>query len=162
MELCTCGNEFLYSQDVITQIGLKPSCDALFDPDYCETGTFVLSVDVWLAIQKGDCVCEPFANDARTLRLYWNEHPIQTDDTVTPTASKRDEYSFLLSIASLTAVLLGFFIFAVVRCRYVARRRRPPRRRRRMVVTENYQSREPTANASGHIELSGSTERIQC
>lgn len=163
MDECYCGNDILYSRNVIEEIAREENCDAIIHPDFCETGTFVLSVDVWLNIQRGSCECIPFDNDARTLRLYWNEHPIDTTPVI-PRAS--DSSSFLLSVAALTSVLLAAFIFAVLKCRRIATRRRAVRRRVRVSVatneqvTENYPNREQIETSGERIELSSSTGHV--
>ncbi len=165
MDECYCGDESVYSRKIIEQIAAEQSCDAIINPDFCETGTFVLSVDVWLNIQRGICECVPFDNDARTLRLYWNEHPIDTTVPTPPRAN--DASSFLLSVAALTSVLLAAFIFAVLKCRRMNVRRRATRRRVRVSVanneqpvTESYPDREQTETSGEHIELSSSTTHV--
>jgi hypothetical protein len=140
MEECYCGDYSVYSKPIIEEIALEKSCDAYFDPDYCQAGVHILALDVWLAIQAGSCECTAFANDARTLRLYWNDHPLAIESV---TQSKTSAYSPLLSIAALSAVVLGFFVFGATKCVHVLNNRTQRTRRVRRVVQRVEQETEP-------------------
>lgn len=116
-------------RSLIEEIAVEPVCDADFLPGSCTAGAHTLEVDLWLAIQAGECICETFEPDVRTLRLYFNERPLKIEQE-----SLTRKYSPQLSLAALASVVLSaFFYSAIWFKRKVDRRRvntRQPRRKR--------------------------------
>lgn len=136
----------MFSRQVIEEIAVEKVCDAYFDVDYCQAGVHILQLDVWQAIQKGNCACTPFENDARTMRMYWNDHPIAAEVLQMPRRGIAN--SPLLSIAALSAVVLAFFVFGATKCVSVLHRRsltaRTVRRIGAPVQMEDTTDRTPT------------------
>lgn len=130
---CNCGPYLLAKRSYIEEIALAPSCDAFYDVNKCQAGDHELDVDLWELIQTGKCECVTFETDPRTLRLYFNDHPLVIEQE-----SLTRKYSPQLSLAALASVVLSaFFFFSVWFKRKVDRRRsnaRQTRRRRPRVV----------------------------
>lgn len=133
LEDCACGDYFMQRRSYVEEIALQPTCDAYYDVNKCQAGDHELDVELWELIQAGKCQCVTFETDPRTLRLYFNDHPLTIESE-----SLTRRYSPQLSLAALASVVLSaFFYFAVWFKRKVDRRRasaRQTRRRRPRVV----------------------------
>ncbi len=112
----------------IEEIAAAEACDSYWDVNKCRAGDHEIDVDLWGLIMGGKCECVTFETDPRTLRLYFNDHPLVIEQE-----SITRKFSPMLSLAALSSVILACFFYASVWFKRKVDRRRTINRQARRV-----------------------------